>query len=345
MAHLIAHNNADTFEKRLPPAVLKITVWVINQLTFLGPSASSCDKPLPVLGLLYIFLGEDASAMKKYALTIFAVVLATIGSLSANNASAQNQSVILAETYGQGVHAYNGGRLTEALEFFSLAIENGSQDPRVHYYRGIVNYVSGRPEEAVKDWQAGAGIEALGGPNPSIGRSLSRFQGTGRLKLESIRQAARIKALAEANARSRQRYGEIDATPENSAAVKPAPRIPSRPVTPPPTPPAAANPFASGIGGQPAPTKMADDALAGAMKEPFDEKPNAAAGGAPAADPFGGGGVPAAGAADPFGGGGAPAAGAADPFGGGGGAGAADPFGGSPAAGADDPFGGDPFGG
>ncbi len=291
--------------------------------------------------------------MKKYALTIFAAALTTIGSLDANHASAQNQSTILAETYGQGVHAYNGGRLTDALEFFSLAIENGSQDPRVYYYRGIVNYVSGRPEEAVKDWQAGAGIEALGGPNPSIGRSLARFQGNGRLKLEQIRQAARIKALAEANARSRQRYGEIRATPENSAAAKPAPRIPSRPVTPPPTPPAAANPFASSVGGQAAPTKMADDALAGAMKEPFDDKPNAAAGGAPAAggaDPFGGGGAPAAGA-DPFGGGGGatPAAGA-DPFGGGGGAApaaGADPFGGgsAPAAGGADPFGGDPFGG
>ena len=262
--------------------------------------------------------------MKKYALTIFAVALAAIGSLNTNDSSAQNQTAILAETYGQGVHAYNGGRLTDALEFFSLAIDNGSQDPRVYYYHGIVNYVSGRPEDAVKDWQAGAGIEALGGPNPSIGRSLARFQGNGRLKLEQIRQAARIKALAEANARSRQRYGEIRATPENSAAVKPAPRVPSRPVTPPPTPPAAANPFASGVGGQTAPTKMTDDALAGAMKEPFDDKPNAAAGGAPAAagaDPFGGGGAPAAGGADPFGGGGAPAAGGADPFGG-------DPFGG-----------------
>ncbi|MGI9468259.1 MAG: hypothetical protein ACR2OA_14155 [Rubripirellula sp.] len=286
--------------------------------------------------------------MKKYALTVFAAALTTICSWNANYASAQNQTAILAETYGQGVHAYNGGRLTDAVEFFSLAIENGSQDPRVYYYRGIVNYVSGRPEEAVKDWQAGAGIEALGGPNPSIGRSLARFQGNGRLKLEQIRQAARIEALAKANARSRQRYGEIRATPENSAAVKPAPRAPSRPITPPPTPPAAANPFASGVAGQAAPTKMTDDALAGAMQEPFDDKPNAAAGGAPAAaggDPFGGGSAPAAGA-DPFGGGGAPAAGA-DPFGGGGApAAGADPFGGggAPAAGAD-PFGGDPFGG
>ena len=280
--------------------------------------------------------------MKKHALTVFALAMTAFGGLNATSTSAQNQSVILAETYGQGVHAYNGGRLSDAVEFFSLAIDNGSQDPRVYYYRGIVNYVSGRPEEAVKDWQAGASIEALGGPNPSIGRSLARFQGNGRLKLEQIRRTARIKALAEANARSQQRYGEIQATAENMAIVKPAPRVPSRPVTPPPTPPAATNPFASGTSGQVAPTKMGDDALAGAMKEPFDDKPATAGGGAATggADPFGGGGAPAAGA-DPFGGGGAPAAGA-DPFGGGGApAGGADPFGGggAPAGGAD-PFGG-----
>jgi hypothetical protein len=287
--------------------------------------------------------------MKKHALTIFALAMTAFGGLNATSASAQNQSVILAETYGQGVHAFNGGRLSDAVEFFSLAIDNGSQDPRAYYFRGIVNYVSGRPEEAVKDWQAGASIEALGGPNPSIGRSLARFQGNGRLMLEQIRQSARIKALAEANARSQRRYGEIQATDENRAIVRPTPRVPSRPVTPPTTPPAAANPFASGTSGQGAPTKMGDDALAGAMKEPFDDKPAAAGGGAAAAgaDPFGGGGAPAAGA-DPFGGGGAPAAGGADPFGGGGApaAGGADPFGGgAPAAGGADPFGGDPFGG
>ena len=288
--------------------------------------------------------------MKTYALTIFALTLVAFGSLNANSASAQNQAAVLAETYGQGVHAYNSGRLSDALKFFSLAIDNGSQDPRVYYYRGIVNYVSGRPEEAEKDWQAGAVIEAVGRPNPSIGRSLARFQGNGRLKLEQIRQAARIKALVEANARSKQRYGEIRATPENSAAAKPAPRVRPLPVVPPPKPPTATNPFGSGDLGQGETKKMGnDDVLADAMKKPFDDKPTAAAGGAaPAggANPFGGGGAAPAGGADPFGGGGAAPAGGADPFGGGGGAapaGGADPFGGG--GGGADPFGGsDPFG-
>ena len=224
------------------------------------------------------------------------------------------------------------------------------------YYRGIVNQVrtTGRRRERLA---GGAVIEALAGSNPSIGRSLARYQGTGRIQLEKIRQAARIKALAEANARSKQRYGEIGATPENAGAFKPAPRVRPQAVVPPPKPPVATNPFASGTLGQGTAEKMDNDALAGAMKEPFDEKPKPAAGAAPAAagggDPFGGGGA-AGGGADPFGGGGA-AGGGADPFGGGGAAGGgADPFGGGGAAGGGaDPFGGggaagggaDPFGG
>ena len=259
--------------------------------------------------------------MKTYALTIFAFALTTLGSWNVNSATAQGQNVILAETYGQGVHAFNGGRLTDAIGFFTLAIDNGSRDPRAYYYRGIVNYVSGRLEEAEKDWNAGAAIEAMGGPNLSIGRSLARFQGNGRLKLEQIRQTARLKALAKANARSKQRYGEIQSTPENSAAFKPAPRIPAQPIAPPPTPPAASNPFTDSNLGKVTP--IAEDALAGAMSDPFANEPKASAAGGGAADPFGGGGAAAGGgAADPFGGGGAAAGGgAADPFGG------SDPFG------------------
>jgi len=261
--------------------------------------------------------------MKIHALTIFAFALTTLGSWNVNSAAAQGQNVILAETYGQGVHAFNGGRLTDATGFFTLAIDNGSRDPRAYYYRGIVNYVSDRLEEAEKDWSAGAAIEAMGGPNLSIGRSLARFQGNGRLKLEQIRQTARLIALAEANARSKQRYGEIKSTPENSTVFKPAPRIPAQPIAPPPTPPAASNPFTDSNLGKVTP--IAEDALAGAMSDPFANEPKAAAptAGGGAANPFGGGGAAAGGgAADPFGGGGAAAGGgAADPFGG------SDPFG------------------
>ncbi|MGI9468258.1 MAG: hypothetical protein ACR2OA_14150 [Rubripirellula sp.] len=41
MAQLITAINADTVEKRLPMAVLKITVWVIDQLNFSGSTGNS----------------------------------------------------------------------------------------------------------------------------------------------------------------------------------------------------------------------------------------------------------------------------------------------------------------
>lgn len=287
--------------------------------------------------------------MKTPALTFFASAFVAFGVMNTDSVKAQN--AILAETYGQGVHAYNGGHLNEAQNYFTLAIDNGSQDPRAYYFRGIVSYVSGREAEAEADWQAGAEMEANGRMNPAIGRSLSRFQGLGRLKLEQIRQTARLQALAVANARSKQRYGEIQANPENTALTPPAPKASPQPsVAPPPTPPAANNPFADDNMASGKPQVVADDALEGAMNDPFANDPKAAPAPAPGggnANPFGGGAGagggtdPFGGGTDPFGGGGA-GGGDSDPFGGGG---AADPFGGGGGAGGgDDPFGGNPFG-
>jgi len=260
--------------------------------------------------------------MKKTALSLLFGALA-LGLIPSGSASAQN--AILAEMYGRGVHSYYSGLNDEASEYLSMAIDNGIQDPRAYYFRGLVAYSEGRMEEAEADWQTGADLEASGRVNHAIGRSLARFQGAGRIKLEEIRQRARLSALATAMERSKQRYGELGATEPGAAepgAVAP-PTAAAPAITPPPIPPDTENPFADDLAeGQP--NVAADDALEGAMTDPFADEaaPNAPA--APAAnDPFGGG------AADPFGGGGGP-----DPFGGG--AGDADPFGG----GSEDPFGG-----
>jgi hypothetical protein len=74
-------------------------------------------------------------------------------------------------------------------------------------------------------------------------------------------------------------------------------------------------------------TVQSDDALEGAMEDPFAGDASIPAADVPAndaADPFG---TPPAADADPFG---TPPAGDADPFGGGGGAEMEDPFGGDP---------------
>ncbi|TWU00923.1 hypothetical protein [Stieleria varia] len=256
--------------------------------------------------------------------------------------NAQDQA-ILSEIYGHGVHAYYAGNMNDATMHLSSAIDGGLRDPRAYYFRGIVAYAQGRPYEAEADWKAGADLEASAVVSSSIGQSLSRFQGSGRLKLEEIRQRARLEALANRAARSDARLNEIGVAPAASQPVagQPAPRAAApaavAPAPVPPAAPAADNPFADDgpimAAGDPA--VQSDNALEGTLGDPFkDDTPiggdvDAGAGMADGADPFAAGGADAAGAADPFGG----AAGGADPFGGGGG----------DAMGAD-PFGGDPFG-
>ena len=254
--------------------------------------------------------------MKKPALSLVFAALAW-GLIPSGSASAQ--TAILAELYGRGVHAHFCGLNDEAIKYLTMAIDNGIQDPRAYYFRGIAAFSAGRLAEAEADWQLGAELEAFGRTNTEIGRSLARFQGSGRLQLERIRQTAQLNALAAAQARSRQRYGELGASDPGAAA----PAAPPAAIAPPPVPSDTENPFADDLaGGQP--NVAAPDALEGAMNDPFADEADPNAPAAPAgADPFGGD----AGGADPFGGG-------ADPFGG---AGGADPFG---AAAGGDPFGG-----
>lgn len=239
-----------------------------------------------------------------------ALAVATFSLTSVTPASAQNEA--LAQMYGQGVHEYYAGNPAEAREYLSMAINNGSKDPRAYYFRGLVAYGQGSTNEAESDWQQGAKLEAQGNSNPYVGQSLIRFQGSARLKLEEIRQKARLQAMALRAARQNQ----PDNSPIRNAVINPQP-TPPPPTTVPETavPPATKtpdteDPFAGDMAeGEASVTK--DDALEGAMDDPFaDEGAPAPGADAPAAesdaDPFGGGDAPASGDApttdDPFGG-------------------------------------------
>jgi len=234
--------------------------------------------------------------------------------------SANAQSNVLAEYYGLGVHAYFNHDLNQAYDRLTKAIDNGLNDPRAYYFRGLTSVASGREYEAESDYRTGAELEARGNFGPSIGQSLTRIQGSHRLAIEEMRLQARLDFAATAKARSDARYGDIEASDSEVLRERPAPR---QPVAPPPaTPPAAENPFAND---SPAgePKVESKDALEGTMTDPFaDDAAPTAPGDAPAPaagdDPFGGSAAPAP-ADDPFGG--AAPAGEADPFG------AADPFG------------------
>ena len=259
----------------------------------------------------------------KNILTTVALTLLSLGAM-ATPADAQN--AILAEIYGRGVHAFYAGQHQQSYDLLSSAINGGSKDPRAYYFRGIVSTMLGRSYEAESDWRQGATIEAQGQSDPAIGRSLSRFQGSARLKLEQIRQTARLQALTSAVTRSQIRSNQLQS--QAPAAYDSAPKATpgaAAAVTPPPAPPADENPFA----GDPSmaagtPKVESDDALAGATGDPFkDDSPAGAAPADAGGDVFGGGDA-GADMADPFGGGDG-GADMADPFGGGG---DADPFGG-----------------
>jgi hypothetical protein len=279
------------------------------------------------------------------------VAILIAATLSTSSATAQNPAV-LAEVYGQGVHAYYAGRYNDAYNLLSSAIDSGTRDPRAYYFRGIVAYQQGRPEEARADWTEGAQLEARQGGGAFVGRSLSRFQGSPRLELEAIRQQARLDAAKEAASRSDARMRQLGVAPSanpGAAPAGPGTAPAAGAVTPPPPAPAAPQPADPFTDDGPAmaagePNVESPNALEGLDDNPFKDDPvpggeAADAGAMPAAggNPFDGG-TPAAGN-DPFG---APAGGGNDPFGAPAGGGN-DPFG-APPAGGNDPFGGDPFG-
>ena len=250
--------------------------------------------------------------MKNLALTI-ALTGLILGSTS--HSSASENPVLLSEMFGRGIHAFYLGNHEEADDLFSSAIEHGLEDPRVFYFRGMIAFKQGKTEAAVTDWEKGAEIEANSRVNRSIGRSLLRFQGAGRVQLETIRHSAKLAAFEAAMKRSEVRYGELSQTPSTE------PIVAGPGITPPPIPSDIRNPFAADAASGTA-SVVDNDALKNAMNDPFAGEATAApATTAPTTnnDPFGGN-APAAGN-DPFGGA-APAGN--DPFGAGN-----DPFGGA----------------
>lgn len=253
--------------------------------------------------------------MKKIALTV--VISGLIYGATHSTQVHANQA-LLSEMFGRGIHAFYVGNQDDAQKMFTSAIEHGLEDPRVFYFRGIIAFEGGNKEQAVEDWKRGADLEANSRVNFEVGRTLSRFQGNGRITLESIRQTAKLAAFEARMKRAEIRYGEL------AESRNPSPTTSTKGITPPPVPSDIINPFAADAASGQA-SLVENDALKNAMNDPFAGEATAApvnsGGAAPANDPFSGGG---AAGNDPFGGG---SGGGNDPFGG---AGDSDPFGGNP---------------
>lgn len=138
-------------------------------------------------------------------------------------------------SYGAGVHAFHALDFQESHRALSAAIEAGSDDPRVFYYRGLAAMKLGRLEEADADFADGATREAAGGSTRAISRSLERVQGCDRLRLEQYRSRARVAALQRDESAIRGRYSEIyDAEADVRRRVRPQIALPQpEPLAPP----------------------------------------------------------------------------------------------------------------
>ena len=117
--------------------------------------------------------------------SITALCLCSVA-LCISQASAQEK--VLKQYYGNGVHAYYSGNYAEAFDLLSKPINAKIEDPRPYYFRGFALMELGRPDQAEKDFKAGAALEI----KDTTGRfpvnfALERCQGKARLALENAR--------------------------------------------------------------------------------------------------------------------------------------------------------------
>ncbi|MEX0820018.1 MAG: tetratricopeptide repeat protein [Pirellulaceae bacterium] len=149
--------------------------------------------------------------MRSYLL----IGIAVIGLFSIRPADVIGQDSVLAELYGHGVHAYFGQEHEDAHRYLTTAIDQGTRDPRVFYFRGLTYLALGRPDEAKVDFQKGAELETRGADRVyPVSHSLQRVQGTSRLEIERQRQQARLAARTRTRKASQARYEQLQSAEE-----------------------------------------------------------------------------------------------------------------------------------
>jgi hypothetical protein len=190
----------------------------------------------------------------------------------------QAQDAILADLYGNGVHAYFSNDQQQALEELSAAIDSGSKDPRVFYFRGLVERRLGMMDSAEADFAHGAEIEASAADRfYPVSRSLERIQGSERLAIERHRAKARAIAYKLNQHREEQRYQRIQRAEgdvlRNLESTPAADSLPAEKPAPAPGEPAEAAPANGDLFSEPAAEPAPAEEPAAA--DPFADPPAA----------------------------------------------------------------------
>lgn len=198
-------------------------------------------------------------------------LLVCLGGVLACGTTSWADDAALTDVFGAGVHAYNARDYQRAYRDFASAIDAGSRDPRVYYYRGLCNLVFGRSKEAQSDFSRGSQLEATDLDQfYDVSKSLERVQGRARLAVEQHRAAARVAAVQQREKLRLERYGVL--RPGESAGGENVPAGGAQPA--PPASPAApakpmGNPFGESPAAPPAPAPAEKPAEKPAPDNPF----------------------------------------------------------------------------
>jgi hypothetical protein len=145
----------------------------------------------------------------------------------AMSSACSGQNPYLNEVYGDGVHAYFRGDTYWAQEQFDRAIQYGSRDPRVFYFRALLHLQNGDCFQAEQDIRTAVSYELQGSGTYDVGRALQRIQGPERLQLERMRLLAKLDISATQQAESAaQPLGQY---PQQGLIPSQAPAVPESP--------------------------------------------------------------------------------------------------------------------
>ncbi|HEX4147871.1 MAG TPA: hypothetical protein VHY20_02745 [Pirellulales bacterium] len=210
-----------------------------------------------------------------------AIVLASTWAAS----PARADDAALEGIYGSGVEAYYTGDYVRAFDLLNSAVQAGSHDPRVYYFRGLAQTFLGRAPDAQRDFQKGAQLESSETAGVvDVGRSLERVQGPTRLLLERYRSAARLASVAERERQRILRYGHVRPAPPMAAAAAAGQQAAGAAAEE--AAPAAAPPAEKAAGEDPFAAPPAKEPAAPPADDPFAAPPAKAPEAPPADDPF-----------------------------------------------------------
>lgn len=125
------------------------------------------------------------------------------------NANSSRRAKTLYAMYSEARSAYFRGDLARSQRILDEVVKQGSQDPRVYYFRGLTLQGLGRTDEAETDFDRAVDLEVAPGSRIDVDRALERVQGQARQTLEARRATKLDIVRAEQRQRRRELIAEI----------------------------------------------------------------------------------------------------------------------------------------